>query len=221
MAKRKTIAEDFWSNADVRGANECWLWQRGTAGDGYGQLTINQRKVFAHRHAYELTNGAIPDGAFVCHRCDTPSCINPAHLWIGTPTQNNHDMISKGRYRMPAVRSKHNAKITEQDAIDIRSKYASGVLMRVIAAEYGISRSAVGNIVHHLTWKTKTTQGDAYNESEAQIATQLGCTLSVARVVYRLILQLDEAQRRLDEHAYRTLNAARLTDFLVTVQEAR
>jgi hypothetical protein len=66
--------------------------------DGYGVITADDgRQILAHRLVYERTYGAVPDGKYVCHHCDNPPCCNPAHLFVGTAADNNHDMISKGR----------------------------------------------------------------------------------------------------------------------------
>jgi hypothetical protein len=78
---------------------ECWIWRGGTNGR-YGVFGVARgNQVFAHRFAWTISNGQIPDGKFVCHRCDVPLCVNPTHLFIGTHEDNMQDMISKGRQR--------------------------------------------------------------------------------------------------------------------------
>ena len=87
----------FWSK--VERSSGCWLWT-GTkaASGGYGIFWENGNQHRAHRLSWLLTNGAIPKGMVVCHKCDNPPCVNPAHLFIGTMKDNVDDMMSKGRH---------------------------------------------------------------------------------------------------------------------------
>lgn len=66
-------------------------------GHHYGVFLVNGRSINAHRFAYQIAHGPVPDDMFVCHRCDNPPCVNPAHLFLGTHVDNMQDMISKGR----------------------------------------------------------------------------------------------------------------------------
>jgi hypothetical protein len=75
----------------------CWLWTLGTNSRGYGQFCSGGRSRLAHRAAWEVANGAIPSGMYVCHHCDTPACVNPAHLFLGTASDNARDREAKGR----------------------------------------------------------------------------------------------------------------------------
>jgi len=81
-------------------ANErgCWIWQGSKNGLGYGEAAFRGVRKMVHRFMYELTVGPIPKGMYACHHCDTPSCVNPAHLWIGDHKANQRDMIAKGRH---------------------------------------------------------------------------------------------------------------------------
>jgi hypothetical protein len=87
----------FWSKVDIRAADDCWPWRGTTTGKtGYGRAWRGPGWAAAHRLAWELTHGSTPDG-FVCHKCDNPPCCNPAHLFVGTHTDNMRDMFAKGR----------------------------------------------------------------------------------------------------------------------------
>lgn len=98
----KPIADRFWSHVE-RGDEGCWEWQGGRrlAGHqsekGYGYFWLNNGYVRAHRMAWELTNGPIPDDMVVCHKCDNPPCVRPDHLFLGTHGDNHRDAMVKGR----------------------------------------------------------------------------------------------------------------------------
>jgi hypothetical protein len=97
----KPLAEVLAQNSVPVTESGCWLWTGVTVSTGYGRLSRGRRGsyVFAHRASYQMHKGEIPAGMFVCHKCDTPTCINPDHLFLGTCAENTLDMWRKGRAR--------------------------------------------------------------------------------------------------------------------------
>ncbi len=126
----------------------CWLWTMAINTYGYGASRFRGTTYLAHRLSWYAHIGRIPEGVFVCHKCDTRSCINPSHLFLGTPADNTRDMVSKGRNLCGAAAP--SAKISEYDATEIRE--ASGVSQRRLAVMFGISQSQVQRIRAGKRW---------------------------------------------------------------------
>src|SRR5947209_19331427 len=97
------LAERFWPK--VQKGSDCWEWKAGRKGGKfrYGIITIHSKDELAHRVAWKLTNGPIPDGLWVLHKCDNPPCVRPDHLFLGTQEDNNRDAWEKHRDRKSVV----------------------------------------------------------------------------------------------------------------------
>lgn len=174
MAKRKyrpippfteNDKERFWKKVDKTGdPDECWLWIASVKKSGYGQFRIDGRPVLAHRVAYFLGHGKDPGKKCVCHKCDTPLCANPNHLWRGSHAENIRDSVSKGRFTNHPWRSHPElvrlgerngfSKLKETEVIEIRALYATGLFShRKLAVKFGVERSSIWRIVSQKSWR--------------------------------------------------------------------
>ncbi len=146
----------FWNHIDRRGSDECWLWIKSKSRYGYGRIGKGNVLFLAHRVAYQLCIGPIPDNLFICHRCSNPACCNPAHLYAGTPKDNHIDSVLAGTAKSPPHllgEKNPNSKFTEQQIIEIRRLYASEFSVPYIAKLYRVRRSTIRRIVRRLAWK--------------------------------------------------------------------
>lgn len=158
------LVTTFWDKVDVRGPDECWHWKAFCTPQGYGLAWDPKRKqmVNAHRVAYELTHGALPEkpagllganGVIVRHSCDNPPCVNPAHLLSGSQQDNMDDKVARGR--LPNVRGESNpkAKLTAAEIAAIRAGYTGKYGEKMaIARAYGISSGHVSKIIARDVW---------------------------------------------------------------------
>lgn len=143
----------FWTSVENRGGEGCWPWIGGKDDRGYGKASVGGQKwKRAPRVAWELTNGPIPDGLHVLHRCDNPPCVNPAHLFLGTNRDNHADKVAKGR-QARGERCGHN-KLTEDDVVAIRyAVVVCGARQRELSRALGVSAQTVCNVVNRSSWR--------------------------------------------------------------------
>ena len=126
----------------------CILWCGAVKENGYGVLNVEGRTKYAHRLAWEEANGPIPAGVHVCHKCDVTACVNPDHLFLGTPAENMADKV--GKNRQCRGESRPLAKLSEDDVRAIRA--AKGTLAE-IAEKYGVRFQTVHKVRARISWK--------------------------------------------------------------------
>ena len=150
--KRKKVFDDLYVPVPEAG---CWLWLGGgsTSGDGEYSMSLNSkhRAVYAHRLSWEKHFGPIPDGMFVCHKCDTRICINPSHLFLGTAADNNADMHKKARHAHGERHAAHKLSYADVEKIFLDPRSS-----RKIGADYGINKTTVLCIKNRKLWRRKT-----------------------------------------------------------------
>jgi len=142
-------------NAKYTKSDGCWHWTGAKTGRGYGSMRVGHKSTGAHRISYELFKGPIGD-LHVCHTCDNPLCVNPDHLWLGTNADNVADREAKGRMKSPVIGKKGStnpfSKLTEAEIPKIRKLRNDGMTAKVIAAEFGVSESAIDNVIYGNAW---------------------------------------------------------------------
>lgn len=142
---QNSVLERFLAKVERRGPDECWPWLAAKSPTGYGVFGWDERA--AHRAAYRLLVGPIPDGLIIRHTCDNPSCVNPAHLLTGTTADNARDAME--RHRNIRGDTHPNRKLSEAKVAEIlKSDEPSAVL----AARYGVSETVIQLVRRGRTW---------------------------------------------------------------------
>lgn len=138
----------------------CWLWTAALDGHDYGHFWFRGEIMKAHRVSWVLHKGEIPEGKWVLHRCDTPRCVNPEHLFIGDRTANMQDMAAKGRQvfqvspeKIARCEKSVKAKLTNDQTREIKRLLADGVSLSRLAKLYGVCKSTVSHIRTGRNWK--------------------------------------------------------------------
>jgi len=135
----------------IKGSDdECWIWEGAVCDGRYGKIKNGQAAESVHRVAWKLYKGEIPEGLLVCHSCDTPLCVNPDHLWLGTDADNMRDKTEKGRGNSPKGAAHGSAILTE---IDVRAIRASAQSNRKLAFLFDTGKSNVSAIKRREIWK--------------------------------------------------------------------
>lgn len=143
------IADRFWPK--VEKTDGCWLWTGARLRGGYGKITTggsNGKGRSAHRVSWEIHYGPIPDSLWACHTCDVPSCVNPAHLFLGTQQENTDDMVAKHRHATGERNG--SARLCAKDVESIR---ASSEPIKTLAKHYGVHRTTIHGIRSGRKWR--------------------------------------------------------------------
>lgn len=159
--KQDWYIPNFWSKVNKNGSvpshmphlGRCWEWTAGIC-MGYGAFFMNGCNSGAHRISWKITNGEIPDGLFVLHKCDNRLCVNPSHLFLGTQQDNIDDMILKERIISPLGEDNGQHKLNDRQVIEIRQAYENGDFnTNKMAYKYGVSGTLIRLIVRRKIWK--------------------------------------------------------------------
>lgn len=144
-----TLEEKFNESWTPEPNTGCHLWTKGITGAGYPNFWDGSHKLGAHRFAWSLVNGPIPKGLQICHRCDTPLCVNPAHLFLGTHKDSAVDSIRKNR--QAGGERNPNARLTVANVVEIRQTNTKAA---ILAEKFGVKVNTVAAIRGGRGWKS-------------------------------------------------------------------
>ncbi len=142
------IKERFGNFVGLKTPSGCMEWQGYIHKNGYGAICSGKRShsIYAHRAAWEIVNGKIPDGLHVLHKCDNRRCVNVDHLFLGTHDDNMADCVAKGRHSRGE--SHYAVKLSTEQVRLIRERYAiGGISQYALAREFGVTQTTIGHIV--------------------------------------------------------------------------
>jgi hypothetical protein len=146
------FTERFWKK--VTKSEGCWKWTGQKDKNGYGVLKLHQKVHKAYRVSYEIATGKSPIGFCVLHRCDNPGCVNPDHLYLGTPADNARDRKMRGRGGNLKGENNGRAKLNIHLVREIRLLFSTGAYSKVkLGKIYGITDVQIGQIVRNIHWK--------------------------------------------------------------------
>lgn len=137
-------------------SGSCWIFKGYKNKAGYGIMQVNNRRVYAHRYAFHLYKGLIPDGMMVLHSCDNPPCVNPNHLSIGTQSDNMRQASERGRLANINGENNPNSKLSMYDVCKIRTFLGPKPTtkeIKLMSEQAGVSPSCIRSIIKQRTWR--------------------------------------------------------------------
>ena len=149
-----TIQQRFESKVERIPFMDCHVWNASTNHFGYGKLAKDGGWIFAHHFAYKESNGEIPNGKYVLHKCDNPWCVNPEHLYLGDYKQNARDREQRNRGNHAFGEHHGRNKLTSSQVLAIREQHGTGKFsFRQLGKIYGVDSKTVADIVRNKLWQ--------------------------------------------------------------------
>lgn len=210
MPKIRPLAERFWEKVAKRSADECWEWTACRNANGYGTIGSGGRKgraVLAHRVSYEIHFSPIPGGLCVLHSCDNPSCVNPAHLHLGTNFDNVQEAIERNLRWVHLGSKAGTAKLTEDDVRSIRLEYSQDPTssLKSLAIKYGVSDPAIRMILTGKGWK-HVGDSPAYVPKTSRLNSLKGSQVHAAKLTEEQVREI-RLKRSVGGYSVRQLSA--------------
>lgn len=158
--KPRPLVDRFWPM--VQKTEGCWIWKGTKNPKGYGKIQAGSyrspRMLYAHRVSFEIHFRPLLPGELVCHKCDTPNCVNPRHLFAGSHQENHDDGRRKGRVARGEDRA--HSKLKKADVEDIRNQISSGATCAFISEQYQVSQALISRIKRGKAWRHITKSED-------------------------------------------------------------
>lgn len=155
LFKKTPLSERFWEK--VEKTDGCWNWTGAKHKAGYGKIGNPDGHKLAHRVSWTMAYGEIPNGFFICHKCDNPSCVKPSHLFLGTPQDNVDDMFRKKRNSHGEKH--HKSKLTKENVEKIRKLYKQGKYYQYeLANMLGVCQAQINRIINEKRWSHVQTK---------------------------------------------------------------
>jgi len=145
FCKNHTLTKRFWDYVDMKSEDECWEWTGSKTSAGYGLIYWENELKYSHRVSLELDGRPVPDKWHACHTCDNPPCVNPKHLFPGTPHDNVKDKVKKGRHTFGE--NHPNSKLSDTEVLEIRKLASEGVWQSDLARTYKVHPGHISTIV--------------------------------------------------------------------------